>query len=192
MLPSEKKDFVILLKATLEVFGQSLSEAAVSVWWASLEGYDLDAVKGGFSAHITDPERGRYAPKPADIIAKIPTGHPSPEEAWSMVHQALGDEGATLVLTEPMRTAFWAADALAGDKIAARMAFLEVYRREVASAPAPRWGVIAGWDMQRRQDVIDKAVSAGRLSLAAARQFLPPPGDAQNDARLVTRYLKSA
>lgn len=99
----------------------------------------------------------------ADILKRLPSGHPGPEEAWAMVAHALGDERETIVLTPPMEQAWWAADALYYDPIAARMAFLEVYRRAVATAGAPTWRPILGWDAERRDAVLEQAVELGRL-----------------------------
>lgn len=177
------------IAVTAELTGTVLSEAAARMFAQDLEGYDESVLMDALTRSRREL-KGRLTV--ADVLSRIPTGHPTPEEAWSMVHQALGDEGATLVLTGPMRTAFWAADALADDKIAARMAFLEVYRREVSGAPPLDWGVIAGWDMQRRQDVIERAVTSGRLTRAAAQQFLPPPRDDEHERKLVKQFLQLA
>lgn len=175
MTDADQKPFATMLTVILDVYNRSASAETVEVFWRALRSYDLLEVRKGFDGHLRDPERGRYPPMPADIIAQIPTGHPEPNEAWAMVQHALGDQGATIVLTEPMRTAFFVADAISDDKIQARMAFLDVYRREVRLAPPPRWGIIAGWDMQRRQDAIAAAVEAGRLRIEVARQYLPEP-----------------
>lgn len=163
MSPSDKAEFARAVSATMEVYAQSVSKEAVAMWWAVLQGYSLDEVKQALTAHLSDPERGRFAPRPADVIAKIPTGHPEANEAWAMVASAIGDEGATLVITEPMRTAFFAADALADDKIAARMAFLDVYRREIQNAGPPKWVTTLGHDPYRRDDALEQAVALGRL-----------------------------
>ncbi len=173
MRDSEVEAFARALSATMEVYGSVLSKDAVSIWWSVLSEYDFGDVRSALSAHIKDPERGRYPPKPADVIAKIPSGHPSPEEAWAMVHSAIGDERATVVLTEEMRNAFFAADAIPGDKIAARMVFLEVYKREVSrSSPKPVWTVIQGWDEKGRVDAIEQAAGMNRISQEMADKLI--------------------
>lgn len=186
MSPTEQRQFGEMLAATLEIYGQTATKASMSIWWAALAPYSLSEVRAALSQHVRDPERGQFAPKPADVIRRIPNGHPGPDEAWAMVHHALGDERATLVLTEPMRQAFFAADHLCHDKIAARMAFLDVYKREVAKLPPVTWGVIAGWDMQRREDAITNAVAMGRLTEIYVKQFLPAPAQGSLDGRVST------
>lgn len=101
----------------------------------------------------------------AAVLERLPNGHPGPEEAWAMVYHAIGNEQATVVLTDQMRTAFWSADALEADPIAARMAFLEVYRREIAGIRTqPHWGYILGFDTKQRRAELEKAQHLGRLT----------------------------
>ena len=48
-------------------------------------------------AHTLDPERGKFVPRPADIVAGLQQfdGHPSADEAWAM-SLAAADERATV------------------------------------------------------------------------------------------------
>ena len=178
MKPSDKREFAALLSATLEVYGQSLSEAAVGIWWAALERFELGQVRAALSAHVQLPQ-GRFAPKPADLIAWIDAstanGHPGPEEAWSMVQHAIGDERATVVLTEHMRSAFFACDGM--DKIPARMTFIEVYKRELAKGGAPKWAAVLGWDVIERERSVMEALEQGRLTAAQVHALLPYTAD---------------
>lgn len=107
----------------------------------------------------------------AAVLQRLDTGHPGPEEAWAMVAPALGDERVTLIVTTPMRTAFFVSADL--DRIAARMAFLEVYRREVATAGSPDWNVILGHDPLGRESALCEAVDQGRITADRALVFLP-------------------
>lgn len=100
----------------------------------------------------------------AAVLQRLDTGHPGPEEAWAMVSQAIGDERVTLVVTTPMREAFFAAAEIEGDHIAARMSFLEVYRRAVATAGPPDWDVILGHDATGRETALMKAVQLGQIT----------------------------
>jgi len=114
----------------------------------------------------------------AAVLERLPSGHPGPEEAWAMVAHALGDERMTVIVTEPMRRAFFAADQLASDPIAARMAFLEVYRRESAQHPGlPVWNAILGFDKAARESALLAAVAAGRLKTSDALVLLPAEAD---------------
>ena len=185
MTNNDQAEFHDLLKATLEVYGQDLSAAATGIWWNSLKRFDLAKVRESLSVHVQSPQ-GRFAPKPADLIAWLDgqssNGHPGAEEAWSMVANSLNDERATLVLTGPMRTAFFAVDGMGMDKISARMAFLEVYRREVQGADAPQWSAILGWDVAGRTKAIEDAVALGRISAPHALVLLPSSAVEERDA----------
>src|SRR5690348_15672079 len=114
----------------------------------------------------------------ADVISRLDDGRPGAEEAWGMVPLS---EGATVVWTAEMASAFAAAAPLLerGDKVAARMAFLESYRKLVADARAthvePKWSMSLGWDERGREKPIREAVQKGRLSYESAVEYLPPP-----------------
>jgi hypothetical protein len=41
------------------------------IWWRALCKYSLEQVIAGFEAHITDPQEGKFPPKPAHIIGHI-------------------------------------------------------------------------------------------------------------------------
>lgn len=167
------KEILQAVAVTAELTGTQLSEAAARMLINDLAGEDETELLAALT-RCRRELKGRLTV--GEILSRIPSGHPSPEEAWAMVHHALGDERETLVVTGPMRTAFFAADSLCDDKIAARMTFLEVYKREIGAANRkPQWGVIAGWDLTRRSDVVGQAVIAGKLPERVAQQYLSPP-----------------
>lgn len=144
--------------------GQELSDAALKVLCADLAAYPLEGVLSALTRCRKELRKITLA----DIIERIPGGHPGAEEAWAMVNQAIGNETVTVILTRPMRTAFFAADELAGDEIAARMAFKEVYSREVGIAretsKSPEWDVIMGTDAHDRDTKIKKAITEGKIT----------------------------
>ena len=89
------------------------------------------------------------------------------------------DEAASAYWTTEMREAFGAAAALidGGDKVQARMAFLERYRSLVqvardAGAPV-RWEFSPGTDKDGRELVVLDAVQKGRLGVEHAKVLLP-------------------
>ena len=98
------------------------------------------------------------------------------EEAWSIVKEALGNEQITLVLTWPMHKAFFAAEGLSDDPVAARMAFKEVYQRELGiareSGSNVEWTTILGFDKSDRDAKIKAAVSQGKLGAEHAHRLL--------------------
>jgi len=112
----------------------------------------------------------------AAILERMPGQHPSPNEAWALCPQSEAD---TVVWTEQIAEAYGqAAPLLAdGDTIAARMAFLETYKRLVGEAcgAGPKWRVSLGHDVSQRERVVRDAVARGRLSSGYAEKLLPPP-----------------
>lgn len=179
MKNTEHEAFTELLRATMEVYGHRTSPEAIWIWAAALARYPLSEVRAALSAHVQNPGAGKFAPKPADIIGLIQErdGRPGAEESWARLSHAIGDEGATVVLTAEERTAFFVADAIGDDKIAARMAFKEAYTHEVHKARAAgspvKWGHILGHNPAERETVLLEAVRLGRLPAAQAILVLP-------------------
>lgn len=149
---------------TYAAVGQELSDAALELICADLAAYPPKGVAEALQ-RCRREVRGRLSL--ADILDRIPCGHPGVEEAWSLVCRAIGDERATVILTEPMRAAFYAAEQLVDDEVGARMAFKEVYARDVAlarqSAAMPEWSAILGHDPAERDAKITQAVTDGRI-----------------------------
>lgn len=68
MTPAEKPAFANLLADALAFYRQDLSPFALGVWWQACDGFDLEQVAKALTAHALDPERGQFAPKPADLV----------------------------------------------------------------------------------------------------------------------------
>mgnify|MGYP001571675291 CR=1 FL=1 len=122
-------------------------------------------------------ERCRFFPSIAELLevasALSPSGHPGPEEAWALV--AGLEEDDTVVWTDQIAHAWGVASQCLPDRVAARLAFVEVYRKQLAeAAPAPRWWASVGHDVGRRAGPVQDAVLVGRLSAGEGRAALPP------------------
>ncbi len=150
-----------------------LSASAKAMFFRALADYDIADVRAALDAHVRDPQRGRFPPVPADVIAQLQAaaeddGRPGPEEAWAIARRAT-DEAATVVWTAEMAQAWSVAIPLLGsrDDVGARMAFREAYQRLVAESRAagtpPRWSASLGWDEQQRAQAIGQAVQLGYL-----------------------------
>ena len=193
MRESDAGPFVALLR---DVFGlyptaKPLTEGQVAMFFRSCAAYSLEHVRAALDAHVRDPQRGRFPPVPADVIAQLQAaaeddGRPGPEEAWAIARRAT-DEAATVVWTAEMSQAWAVAIPLLGarDDVGARMAFREAYQRLVAEArdagTPPRWSASLGWDEQQRAQAIGQAVQLGYLpreellALPAPKVTLAPP-----------------
>lgn len=162
-----------------------------AMFFRALGELSIAQVRKAFDAHVKDPQRGRFPPLPADLIAqaegaKADDGRPGPEEAWAIALRGR-DEVATVVWTDEMAQAWGVAQPVfaLGDEVGARMAFRESYARLVELArrdrrPASWWPSI-GTDQSLRRDAIVQAVELGRLP---RRELLELPAPSNGDALL--------
>ena len=149
------------------------SPTNTALWFRALRKYPFDVVSKAFDDHVSDSQRGRFVPTPADVIAQIEgqtkdDGRPGADEAWSM-SIAARDERDTVVWTDEMAQAWSTAGPVMemGDETGARMAYRQAYDRLVGDArkagAAPKWQVSLGHDAERRRQPVAAAVAAGRL-----------------------------
>jgi len=123
----------------------------------------------------------------ADIIERLhqDDGRPGAEEAWARCLPAF-DESETAVLSPEMLEAMCAARPLLAerDKVAARMAFKEVYEKAVLDARAKNrplhWEISLGFSKAGREMVLRRAVEAQELTLEQARVYLPGQDEKSN------------
>ena len=169
------KELYAMLIATYAAVGQEMPDAGMRIMAQDLQGYPHDDV----AIALTRCRRELRRISLADILERIPNGHPSPEEAWSICAPALNNEHITVVWTDPMSRAFGVALNLQDDPVAARMAFKEVYARAVGearlTAPKPKWLLSPGFDPNQRAEAAEVAVKEGKFLPEYAQQFLPSP-----------------
>lgn len=174
MNSSDQQRFTRLLDSVLSIYGRERSDMAAAMWAKLLAPFAFEDVDRALCAHV---QASKFAPTPADIIATIQAtdGRPTAEEAWAMCPRG---EGETVVWTEETSQASGAVHKLlaAGDQVAARMAFKDVYERAVRSARASRlpvrWVPSLGHDPDGREGPLLAAVQSGRIGAQAARAFL--------------------
>lgn len=187
MRNTEFDAFAAELKSVFSMYGKEPSLDQRGMFFKVLKAYPLEGVKLALQAHMADPQRGRFAPLPADVVAQIEgmveqDGRPGVEEAWAMVLRGQ-DEAETIVWTGEMAEAWETARVVLPDEVGARMAFKESYARLVDAARRQRmpasWSVSLGHDPQRRALAVTQAVTAGRLPHSAMADVpaLPAPRD---------------
>lgn len=184
MQNSDRKRFVNALMACAEMYGKSLSDSLVGLYWEGLADCDIAAVERAIARHMNNPDHGQYMPKLADIRRYMPSRslRPKPDEAWASALLAR-DEAETVVWTEEAASAFAVASPLLklGDKTGARMAFRDAYERQCEQAEqsgAPtKWQVSLGWDADKRRLAIESATTAGYLTNEYAQKLMPPAVD---------------
>lgn len=166
-------DLAKAVAVTAELTDTNLSETAIAVMLDDLARYPEAQVMGAL-IRCRRELKGRLTI--ADVLTRLDDGRPGVEEAWAMVPKG---ESESVVWTEEMAKAMPMVHDLldAGDAIAARMAFKEVYQRlcqEARDRGIPvSWSVSLGWDTGGREPVIRAAVENGRLTSAQAVIYLP-------------------
>lgn len=189
MFETDYDEFAALLDAVYALHGKALPAAAKAIFFRAMSRYPLKVVRAAIDAQVRDAQRGQYPPKPADLIAQIEgaaanDGRPGEDEAWAWALTGM-DEAETVMTTPEIMAAFAIARPVldTGDKIGARMAFKDVYQRLVAEARAAgrpaEWNVSLGWDPEKREGVVTKAVAAGLLPAPEAAAQLPAPARAE-------------
>ena len=89
----------------MSFYGRDVSGFAMDVWWSALRQYDLVAITEAFNRHLTNPDSGQFAPKPADIVRML--GGRTQDRAlvaWSKVDRAVRCVGtyASVAFDDPL------------------------------------------------------------------------------------------
>lgn len=139
------------VKGTYAVIGQSMTDTELAMIVSDLSAYPPEGVLSALARCRRELKRITLA----EIIDRIPGGHPGPEEAWALVSKSMQNEAVSIVWTDEMREAAGVAMAVQDDLVAARMAFKEAYTRIVSEAraqrKAPKWTASLGWDPHGRE-----------------------------------------
>lgn len=95
MTPNDKKPFANLLTDVLAYYRQDVTDFTMDVWWQACQPFTMEQVSKALTAHATDPERGVYAPKVADVVRILSGTHTDRAAlAWGKVHEAMSAVGA--------------------------------------------------------------------------------------------------
>lgn len=186
MNKDDTMEFFALLDQACEALGKpAKSFSAKQVFLDILGGYGIKNLRGAVFAHLSDPERGRFVPTPADLKAQIDIamqkdGRPTADEAWSIAVQ-LDDERATVVNNDEIAQAWGVACEIMPDRVGARMAFRSAYDRLVSESRAAgrpvNWFASIGFDVQGREGPLMEGVRKGLLLESQVRPLLPNPVD---------------
>lgn len=170
-MPTEQ--LIQAVAVTAELCGRVFTPAAAAVFVDDLGGYPEEQILGALR-RCRREVRGVLTVQ--DVLSRIDDGRPGADEAWAMIPQ---DESASCVWTDEMSKAWGVARHLLheGDRVGARMAFRDAYTRMVAEARdqglAPTWTPSLGHDKAGRAEVLEDAVSKGRLSYEHAAELAP-------------------
>lgn len=175
----EIPDVIRALMVTAEAMGDALSSNAAGIMADDLSDYTMPVILQALKA-VRQECKGRLAL--ADILKRVQAqdGHPDGNEAWAIAVVAQ-DESATVVWTDQISRAYFVASSLLDGEgnVAARMAFLTAYERELKAARQGRvtaaWTPCLGHDTQLREVALTSAVSSGRLTKNAVAGLLAAP-----------------
>lgn len=95
MLPNEKQALMALVTDVLGYYRQPVSQFTLSVWWSACQSFTLEQVNKALTSHASDPDKGQFAPKVADVV-RILAGTKTDRSllAWGRVYEAMCDVGA--------------------------------------------------------------------------------------------------
>lgn len=105
MKATDFERFSEVMRATSEMYGKSLSPAAITLYWQALQDLAMQELQAGLSAHINSPDNGQFMPRPADIRRMLGgTTTDAAMLAWSQVVKAARSVGAyqTVAFDDPL------------------------------------------------------------------------------------------
>jgi len=177
MNPHDANAFFELLDLTYDMIGvgpaKIISAKAKKMFFEDLERYPLDLIEASLTAHRQDPERGKFTPKPADIVYQIERRRRvswlSADEAWAQVPKIEGQPG---LMNDVTAQALAVANQFLAlpkpDMTAARMAFKGCYDRLVERAKLERRGpvyfVSPGGSYEEQEAVKEEGQRLGLLA----------------------------
>ncbi len=95
MKPADRAKFLEVLAGVHGFYRQELSKFAAEVWEQACTGFEVEQFTKALSAHLMDPERGQFMPKPADIVRQLQgTQTDRSLLAWGRVLKAMESIGA--------------------------------------------------------------------------------------------------
>lgn len=163
-------------------FNKQLDASALRLYESMFRNYPEEAVCKALEECLFEL---RFFPTFADIKERIDRadGRPDANEAWAIVPKS---EDVAVVMTQEMAIALGDARPLLneGDSIAARMAFIEVYNREVKKAR--QLGYAAKWEFSAatgpgakstNEAALEEAQRRGRISEHEQNRLLINYGD---------------
>lgn len=95
MEPTDRVAFAQLLTQALAFYRQDVTPFTLDVWWEACKGVALEQVRKALTAHALNPDRGQFAPKPADLVRQLQGTHTDRALlAWGRVFEAMSSIGA--------------------------------------------------------------------------------------------------
>lgn len=95
MSENERSEFSQLVTAALAYYRQDVTPFVLDVWWQGCKPFGMEQLRKALTKHATDPDRGQFAPKVADIV-RVLGGTQTDRSlvAWGRVFDAMSSVGA--------------------------------------------------------------------------------------------------
>ncbi len=82
--------FTTMMAGVGELYGKTISAQLTDIYWRALKNYELQDVQRAFQAHVHNPDKGQFFPKPADVVRYIEgSGETKALQAWAKVEKAM-------------------------------------------------------------------------------------------------------
>lgn len=95
MQETDKLKFLNLLTGVCSVYGKTMNEPLLEIYWQALARFEFDAVNRAFNSHVNNPDKGQFMPKPADVVEFLEgTKQTQSLQAWTKVLTAIKNIGA--------------------------------------------------------------------------------------------------
>lgn len=91
----EKEKFAQLITDVMAYYRQNTSGFVIELWWNACATFDFEQIAKAIQRHATDPDRGQFAPKVADVV-RVLSGTTTDRAAlaWGKVLEAMSAVGA--------------------------------------------------------------------------------------------------
>lgn len=101
----EFEKFGQMLVAVGDLYGKTMGEMSIGIYFNALKEYDFAAVRQAFDRYVKNPDSGQFMPKPADLIRMMQgTSLDASMAAWAKVDKAIRQVGpyASVVFDDPL------------------------------------------------------------------------------------------
>lgn len=93
----KQQAFKIVIATISELYDKQISPQGQKIWWNALKDYTAEQIGMALQEHISDPDEGRFAPKPANLVGKIIGTNKQAEvsveasaiQAWESAYKAM-------------------------------------------------------------------------------------------------------
>lgn len=102
---TDRKQFDVVLTTAMNVYDKRVDPAQAAMWFAVLGEFSIADIRRAFGEHMRDPDRGQFAPKPADLVRAIRGSTEARSiRAWDSLVEAIRRAGHThdVVLPDPV------------------------------------------------------------------------------------------